>query len=129
MTKVHFMPSRLNIMLYSVQISFRVYKMKNTAIFIKWWMLFWSNLGKKKLFCFPPPLTSKFWKLKKKSFYLTKVYRTLRETALLPKNYHFCTLSQNCRDLFEKWYMQYSKLSKELKNSIKLCQVVLELFI
>ena len=43
----------------------------------------------------------------------------------------FCALSQNYQHLFEKKYASYSKLSKELKNSIKIKvgQAVLELLI
>ena len=44
----------------------------------------------------------------------------------------FCALSQNYQHLFEKiMYASYSKLSKELKNSIKIMvgQAVLELLI
>ena len=43
----------------------------------------------------------------------------------------FCALSQNYQHLFENFYAAYSKLSKKLKNSIKIqsSQAVLELLI
>ena len=50
----------------------------------------------------------------------------------LPKIFMFCALFQNYQPFFEKIiYAPYSKLSKELKNSIKIVpgQAVLELLI
>ena len=38
----------------------------------------------------------------------------------LTKNKQVCALSQNYQQLFEKYYASYSKLSKKLKNGIRI---------
>ena len=70
------------------------------------------NIHGPKLFCSG---TTSVLGLKYKMKYLK-----LRGTAPLTKNSMFCALSQNYQHLVMKNNMSYRKLSKELKNGIKI---------